>query len=94
MQEAIDVLISAFSSYSCLAIPRRADRSLLFTITDRHRAATVTRVIPYRELECNTALAFIIKDLQRDLAHAVGALDGECLMDLRVRGARVQRFDS
>ncbi len=94
MQEAIDMLITAFAPHSCLAIPRRADRSLLFTITDRYRAVTVTRVIPLRDLGCNTSLAILIKDLQRDMAHAVGALDSQCLTDLRVRGARLLRFET
>jgi len=94
MQNAIDELITAFSPHSCLAVPRRADRTLLFTITDTVRAATVTKAIPFCNLECKTSLATVIKDLQRDLDRAVGTLSAESLADLRHRGPRVQRFET
>lgn len=51
MQDAIDMLITAFSPHSCLAVPRRADRTLLFTVTDTARAVTVTKAIPLCSLE-------------------------------------------
>ncbi|MDR6234085.1 hypothetical protein [Pseudomonas oryzihabitans] len=93
MEHAIDELITAFSPHSCLAVPRRADRTLLFTITDTARAITVTKAIPLCSLECKTSLATVIKDLQRDLDRAAGTLSSESLADLRQRGPRVQRFD-
>ena len=94
MQNAIDMLITAFSPHSCLAVPRRADRTLLFTVTDTVRAVTVTKAIPLCNLECQTTLTTVIKDLQRDLDRAVGTLSPESLADLRQRGPRVQRFES
>lgn len=93
MQNAIDTLITAFSPHSCLAVPRRADRTLLFTVTDTARAVTVTKAIPLCNLECQATLATVIKDLQRDLDRAVGTLSAESLADLRQRGPRVQRFE-
>lgn len=96
MQDAIDMLITAFSPHSCLAVPRRADRTLLFTVTvtDTARAVTVTKAIPLCSLECTATLATVIKDLQRDLDRAIGTLSPESLADLRQRGPRVQRFES
>lgn len=94
MEHAIDALITAFNPYSCLAVPRRADRTLLFTITDTTRAVTVTKAIPFCNLECKTSLNTVIKDLQRDLDRALGTLSAESLADLRQRGPRVQRFDT
>ncbi len=94
MQNAIDMLITAFSPHSCLAVPRRADRTLLFTVTDTVRAVTVTKAIPLCNLECQTTLATVIKDLQRDLDRAIGTLSPASLADLRQRGPRVQRFES
>jgi len=94
MQNAIDALIDAFSPHSCLAVPRRADRTLLFTINDTARAATVTKAIPFCNLECATSLTTVIQDLQRDLDRAVGTLSPESLADLRLRGPRVQRFET
>ncbi len=94
MQDAIDMLITAFSPHSCLAVPRRADRTLLFTVTDTACAVTVTKAIPLCSLECTATLATVIKDLQRDLDRAIGTLSPESLADLRQRGPRVQRFES
>ncbi|WP_312379630.1 hypothetical protein [Pseudomonas oryzihabitans] len=94
MQDAIDMLITAFSPHSCLAVPRRADRTLLFTVTDTARAVTVTKAIPLCSLECTATLVTVIKDLQRDLDRAIGTLSPESLADLRQRGPRVQRFES
>ncbi|KUM42893.1 hypothetical protein [Pseudomonas sp. EpS/L25] len=94
MQNAIDALIDAFSPHSCLAVPRRADRTLLFTINDTTRAATITKAIPFCNLECTTSLTTVIQDLQRDLDRAVGTLSPESLADLRQRGPRVQRFET
>jgi hypothetical protein len=94
MQDAIDMLITAFSPHSCLAVPRRADRTLLFTVTDTARAVTVTKAIPLCSLECTATLATVIKDLQRDLDRALGTLSPASLVDLRQRGPRVQRFES
>jgi len=94
MQNAIDALIDAFSPHSCLAVPRRADRTLLFTINDTARSGAVTKAIPFCNLECTTSLATVIQDLQRDLDRAVGTLSPASLADLRQRGPRVQRFET
>lgn len=94
MQDTINTLIAALTPYSCRAVCRQADQSLLVTVVDPDRSASITKVIPISSLQSQTTLSAVIKDLQRDMEHAVGVLSPECLADLRIRGARVARFDT
>lgn len=93
VKHAIDSLLIAFNTYSCQAVTRQADQSLIFTVTDHEREATITKVIPFSSLRSKSILAAIIKDLHRDLNHSAGAINADCLADLRIRGARVARFE-
>jgi len=94
MQDAINTLITALAPYSCRVVRREADQSFLVTVADRDRAATITKVIPIASLQSKTTLSAIVKDLQRDMEHAVGVMSPECLTDFRTRGARIARFDT
>ncbi|WP_153014190.1 hypothetical protein [Pseudomonas sp. EpS/L25] len=68
MEEAIDILITAFPAYSCLAVPRRSFNSLSFILVNGANGAYISRSIPLGELNCKVALARIIKDLYSDLS--------------------------
>lgn len=94
MQDAIDSLITALMPYSCRAVCRQADQSFLVTVADLDRSTTITKVIPIASLQSKATLSAIVKDLQRDMEHAVGVMSPECLADLRIRGARIARFDT
>lgn len=94
MQDAINTLIAALTPYSCRVICRHADQSFLVTVADLDRSTTIKKVIPIASLQSKTTLSAIVKDMQRDMEHAVGVMSPECLADLRIRGARIARFDT
>lgn len=68
MEEAIDILITAFPAYSCLAVPRRSLNSLSFILVNGANGSYISRSIPLGELRCKVALAHIIKDIYSDLS--------------------------
>jgi len=92
MQDAVDALIAAFNPHSCRAVIRHADRTVIFTVTDKESAATLTKVIPFTHLECETSLCTIIQNLHRDLDHSIGVLSSASIIDIRLHGARITRF--
>ncbi len=94
MQDVVNPLIKALIPYTCHAVCRSADQSVLLTVADPDRTASITKVIPIASLRCKTAFSAIVKDLQRDMEYAVGMMSPECLADLRIRGARIVRFDT
>lgn len=94
MQEAIDTITAALDGYSCLAVQRHADRSVLLTVTDKSRSVAITKVIPFASLRCKPTVSSVIKDLKRDLDDAAGMMSSDCLTDLRTRGPRLMRFET
>lgn len=94
MQDAIDNLIAALAPYPCAAVHRQADKAILITVTDLGQTVHVTRAIPVSELQSELTIETIVQDLKRDLNDAIGVLSQECVNDLRIRGARLIRFNT
>lgn len=68
MEEAIDVLISAFPAYSCIAIPKRTLGILNFTLSDGRTGFETTKSIPFHYLTSNFELAKVIKTINFEIS--------------------------
>ncbi|KTT02018.1 hypothetical protein NS376_12870 [Pseudomonas oryzihabitans] len=93
MENAIDRLTAAFSTYKCSFTAPRPDGSIVLTVQDRQcDDARVNRVISARQLGESQLLKTVIDEVRKDVSLRAGALAPQSMAVLRATGANMLRY--